>query len=108
MWDYATGLPFQHLKDVAQPGSLDAEAVRDLMQGAICIADWLREFSARHSIGRGPGSSLAERTRPSRSIQSNLDAIAMYYVHLYSYGQLSRLDVLETAFVRLECRLHPF
>jgi hypothetical protein len=28
MWDYATGLPFQHLKDVPQPGSLDAEAVR--------------------------------------------------------------------------------
>lgn len=28
MWDYATGLPFQHLKDIPQPGSLDAEAVR--------------------------------------------------------------------------------
>jgi len=27
MWDYATGLPFQHLKDIPQPGSLDAEAV---------------------------------------------------------------------------------
>ncbi|WOO81407.1 Pre-mRNA-splicing factor PRP46 [Vanrija pseudolonga] len=26
MWDYATGLPFQHLKDIPQPGSLDAEA----------------------------------------------------------------------------------
>ena len=28
LWDYATGLPFQHLKDIPQPGSLDAEAVR--------------------------------------------------------------------------------
>lgn len=27
MWDYATGLPFQHLKDIPQPGSLDAESV---------------------------------------------------------------------------------
>jgi pleiotropic regulator 1 len=27
MWDYATGLPFQHFKDIPQPGSLDAEAV---------------------------------------------------------------------------------
>ncbi|ORY34752.1 WD40-repeat-containing domain protein [Naematelia encephala] len=26
MWDYKTGLPFQHLKDIPQPGSLDAEA----------------------------------------------------------------------------------
>ncbi|EIW71516.1 hypothetical protein TREMEDRAFT_27014 [Tremella mesenterica DSM 1558] len=26
LWDYATGLPFQHLKDIPQPGSLDAEA----------------------------------------------------------------------------------
>lgn len=26
MWDYDTGLPFQHLKDIPQPGSLDAEA----------------------------------------------------------------------------------
>lgn len=29
MWDYATGLPFQHLKDVPQPGSMDVEAVSD-------------------------------------------------------------------------------
>lgn len=29
MWDYATGLPFQHLKDIPQPGSLDAEAVSE-------------------------------------------------------------------------------
>jgi pleiotropic regulator 1 len=27
LWDYKTGLPFQHLKDIPQPGSLDAEAV---------------------------------------------------------------------------------
>ncbi|WVQ79211.1 pre-mRNA-splicing factor PRP46 [Cryptococcus sp. DSM 104549] len=26
MWDYATGLPFQHMKDIPQPGSLDAES----------------------------------------------------------------------------------
>ncbi|KAG8929836.1 pre-mRNA-splicing factor prp46 [Tulasnella sp. 418] len=25
-WDYKTGLPFQHLEDIPQPGSLDAEA----------------------------------------------------------------------------------
>lgn len=25
-WDYKTGLPFQHMEDVPQPGSLDAEA----------------------------------------------------------------------------------
>ena len=31
MWDYATGLPFQHLKDVPQPGSMDAEAVSPLV-----------------------------------------------------------------------------
>jgi WD40 repeat protein len=30
MWDYKTGLPFQHLKDIPQPGSLDAEAVSEL------------------------------------------------------------------------------
>ena len=49
MWDYATGLPFQHLKDIPQPGSLDAEAVSglqfyfgriadDLGQGVFCSA----------------------------------------------------------------------
>jgi WD40 repeat protein len=27
MWDYQTGKPFQHMSDVPQPGSLDAEAV---------------------------------------------------------------------------------
>ena len=27
LWDYHSGLPFQHLKDIPQPGSLDAEAV---------------------------------------------------------------------------------
>ncbi|BEI81691.1 hypothetical protein CcaverHIS002_0208510 [Cutaneotrichosporon cavernicola] len=32
MWDYATGLPFQHLQDIPQPGSLDAEA------GVFCSA----------------------------------------------------------------------
>ena len=26
MWDYATGKPFQHIVDVPQPGSLDAES----------------------------------------------------------------------------------
>ena len=26
LWDYKTGLPFQTLNDVPQPGSLDAEA----------------------------------------------------------------------------------
>jgi len=26
MWDYKTGKPFQHMNDVPQPGSLDAEA----------------------------------------------------------------------------------
>jgi pleiotropic regulator 1 len=25
-WDYKTGLPFQHMDDIPQPGSLDAEA----------------------------------------------------------------------------------
>lgn len=25
-WDYATGIPFQHLNDLPQPGSLEAEA----------------------------------------------------------------------------------
>lgn len=33
MWDYATGLPFQHLKDIPQPGSLDAEAVSTSRRG---------------------------------------------------------------------------
>lgn len=32
MWDYHSGLPFQHLKDIPQPGSLDAEA------GVFCSA----------------------------------------------------------------------
>lgn len=26
MWDYATGKPFQHIKDIPHPGSLDAES----------------------------------------------------------------------------------
>ena len=32
LWDYGTGLPFQHLSDIPQPGSLDAEA------GVFCSA----------------------------------------------------------------------
>ncbi|KAK1923597.1 nuclear mRNA splicing, via spliceosome-related protein [Papiliotrema laurentii] len=32
LWDYTSGLPFQHLKDIPQPGSLDAEA------GVFCSA----------------------------------------------------------------------
>ena len=36
MWDYATGLPFQHLKDVPQPGSMDAEAVSSPLDRVIC------------------------------------------------------------------------
>lgn len=35
MWDYATGLPFQHLKDIPQPGSLDAEAVSEVEEGLV-------------------------------------------------------------------------
>jgi pleiotropic regulator 1 len=26
LWDYKTGLPFQNMEDIPQPGSLDAEA----------------------------------------------------------------------------------
>ena len=26
LWDYATGTPFQHMEDIPQPGSLEAEA----------------------------------------------------------------------------------
>ena len=26
LWDYNTGTPFQHMEDVPQPGSLEAEA----------------------------------------------------------------------------------
>lgn len=26
LWDYATGKPFQHIKDIPHPGSLDAES----------------------------------------------------------------------------------
>jgi len=36
MWDYKTGLPFQHLKDIPQPGSLDAEAVSHHTVIAMC------------------------------------------------------------------------
>lgn len=39
MWDYATGLPFQHMKDVPQPGSLDAEAV-----------SWRKETTDRQGV----------------------------------------------------------
>ena len=42
LWDYNSGLPFQHLKDIPQPGSLDAEAVsmiplRPLTTGCVLL-----------------------------------------------------------------------
>lgn len=39
LWDYKTGLPFQHLKDIPQPGSLDAEAVSpsDILTPALVL-----------------------------------------------------------------------
>ncbi len=50
MWDYATGLPFQHMKDVPQPGSLDAEAVSHQLVQADA-----RVYSARRLIRLGLG-----------------------------------------------------
>ena len=64
MWDYKTGLPFQHLKDIPQPGSLDAEAVsqfetmwRELIN---------RVYSLLHSIKLVRGLLRVVRTRRSR------------------------------------------
>jgi len=64
MWDYKTGLPFQHLKDIPQPGSLDAEAVsefetmwRELMN---------RVYSLLRLTRLVRGLSRVVRTRRSR------------------------------------------
>lgn len=46
MWDYATGLPFQHMKDIPQPGSLDAEAVSLQMPAA---GGWARRGTHAHA-----------------------------------------------------------
>ena len=48
LWDYATGLPFQHLKDIPQPGSLDAEAVSAFLLIAFRLTmGFCRAYSAR-------------------------------------------------------------
>jgi hypothetical protein len=55
MWDYATGLPFQHLKDIPQPGSLDAEAVSvrlDFADAGCVLLDVRQDGLATHH-GRG-------------------------------------------------------
>ena len=71
MWDYATGLPFQHLKDIPQPGSLDAEAVSGLQFYFGRIADVLvRASSVLPSTKRVLGSSPAGQIRPLRYTQS--------------------------------------
>jgi len=68
MWDYATGLPFQHLKDIPQPGSLDAEAVGSTAFTACYItADASnRGFSVLPSIRLEHGSSQEEQIKLSR------------------------------------------
>lgn len=64
MWDYATGLPFQHMKDVPQPGSLDAEAVCPSFVSAN-----FRVYLYQHSTRREQDLLLEEQTRPSRCIR---------------------------------------
>jgi len=68
MWDYKTGLPFQHLKDIPQPGSLDAEAVSQL--GTKWRELTNRVYSHLHSTRQVRGLSPVVRTRRSRSTRS--------------------------------------
>jgi hypothetical protein len=68
MWDYKTGLPFQHLKDIPQPGSLDAEAVSRL--DTIWRGLMNRVFLLLLSTRLGRGLLPVVRTRRSRSTRS--------------------------------------
>jgi WD40 repeat protein len=62
MWDYATGLPFQHLKDVPQPGSLDAEAVSpsktELIPGCLLLRIRQDRNETHHGRGRQDHQSV--------------------------------------------------
>ncbi len=77
MWDYKTGKPFQHMNDVPQPGSLDAEAVSGRVRDGGCISGLMTELatprasSARPLTAPAPVSSRAERTRRSRFTPSS-------------------------------------
>lgn len=68
MWDYKTGLPFQHLKDIPQPGSLDAEAVSHL--DTIWRELMNRVYSRLHSTRLVRGLLRVVRTRRSRCTRS--------------------------------------
>jgi len=68
MWDYKTGLPFQHLKDIPQPGSLDAEAVSQLDPIWRELTD--RVYSRLHSTRQVRDLLRVVRTRRSRCTRS--------------------------------------
>jgi hypothetical protein len=92
MWDYATGLPFQHLKDIPQPGSLDAEAVsgEGLETGYVLIGigcllfcirqdrhethyrwsgqDYKGELCSQHYVAFRANKFRSTRSKPERGI----------------------------------------
>lgn len=68
MWDYKTGLPFQHLKDIPQPGSLDAEAVSQDDTIRQELMD--RVYSLLHSTRQVRGLLPVVRTRRLRCTRS--------------------------------------
>lgn len=83
LWDYHSGLPFQHLKDIPQPGSLDAEAVslRVIYVHSMLIH---RESSAQRSTRRVQGSLLEEQTRLSRYIPNRDRKSSCMHDNVYS------------------------
>lgn len=90
MWDYATGLPFQHLQDIPQPGSLDAEAV-SLAPGALKLT--CRAFSVLPSTRPVPVSSLAVPIKLSRSTQRWHDKRIVLDVIVAVLPRWMRMDV---------------
>jgi len=103
LWDYNSGLPFQHLKDIPQPGSLDAEAVST----KACQEADNRVCSVLLSTRREQDSLRVERTRRSRCIP-NKHSCMHVSLHVDSLDRkLGLLDIGQVLLVWLQSRLDP-
>jgi hypothetical protein len=96
MWDYKTGLPFQHLKDIPQPGSLDAEAVSHLDTIWRELID--RVYSRLHLIRLVRDLLRVVRTRRSKCTRSRVrkdEGVACRYyasgINVHLIASLTRL-----------------
>jgi WD40 repeat protein len=103
LWDYNSGLPFQHLKDIPQPGSLDAEAVSTaalLVLTTGCVLLSVRQDGNKaHHGWSGQDDQGVFRT----SIVACIHPVYMYNLD----GQLSLLDIGQILLVRLQSGVDP-